>query len=192
MNGEGVIYRLTPPATPGGTWTYRVLHAFSAGLDGASPRGALVLHGNGVLYGTTTRAGAHAGGIVFQFVPPTVPGGAWTENVLFSFGGENGDGLSPAHNIIFDSAGNIYGTTATGGAKATSCSIPGCGTVFKLASPATTGEPWTETLLHSFPATTKDGARVSGGLLLGKNGVLYGVTQSTGTNGEGAVYGVVP
>ena len=187
--GEGVIYRLTPPSIPGGAWNYRVLHAFTAGLDGASPIGALALHGSGVLYGTTTRAGAYGGGTVFQLAPPAVAGGAWTENVLYSFGAENGDGSDPAANIVFGAEGNIFGNTSTGGAMTTSCSIPGCGAVFELTPPATEGGAWAETILHSFPSGPTDGARPAGGLIISE-GVLFGVTQSTGSNGEGTVYAV--
>jgi uncharacterized repeat protein (TIGR03803 family) len=184
LYGEGVFYRLTPPATPGGAWTYRVLHAFTGGFDGQAPRGALTLRGKGVLYGTSGGGGAYAGGMVFQFVPPTVPGGAWTENVLCSFGSATGDGEGPTANVIFDSAGNMYGITVVGGTA-------NGGTVFRCAPPASPGGDWTETILHSFhDGNLNDGATPSGGLILGKNGVLFGVTQSGGTNGEGTVYGV--
>jgi uncharacterized repeat protein (TIGR03803 family) len=194
LNGEGVIYRLTPPAVPGGTWTYRVLHSFTGHADGGSPRGSLVLHGKGVLYGATGGGGANGGGTVFEFFPPAVAGGAWTENVIYSFGSFSGDGSGPASNVIFDSAGNIYGTTPTGGANPTSCSVLGCGSVFQLTPPIA-GDTWTETILHSFSGSPSDGARPTGGLLLEKNGVLFGVTQwggsKGGANGEGTVYGVV-
>jgi uncharacterized repeat protein (TIGR03803 family) len=184
LGGEGVVYRLTPPAAPDGSWAYRVLHAFTAGLDGASPRGSLALHGKGVLYGTTTRAGTNGGGTVFQLVPPVNPGGAWTENILYNFGSFTGDAGDPAANIIFDSAGNIYGTTTAGGTA-------NGGAVFQLTPPASSDGNWTETVLHSFhDENENDGALPSGGLIFGKNGVLFGVTQIGGAHGEGAVYGV--
>ncbi len=148
---EGVIYRLTPPATPGGAWAYRVLHAFTGHFDGGSPRGALVLHGSGVLYGTSG-GGAYAGGMVFQFVPPAVAGDAWTENVLCSFGSATGDGEGPIANVIFDSAGNIYGITVKGGTA-------NGGTVFRCAPPASPGggDGLEDDTSHNFPATSKDG-----------------------------------
>lgn len=186
LNHEGVIYRLAPPATPGGAWAYRVLHAFTGGFDGQSPRGPLVLHGSGVLYGTSLGGGAYEGGMVFQFVPPTVVGGAWTENVLCSFGFATGDGISPSANVIFDSAGSIYGITIAGGAA-------NGGTVFRCSPPASPSGSWTETILHSFgEGNAKDGVLPSGGLIFGKNGVLFGATQIGGSNSEGAVYGIVP
>jgi uncharacterized repeat protein (TIGR03803 family) len=182
--GDGVVYRLQPPAVEGGAWTYRVLHPFhpmTGSPEGSYPKGALTLHGKGILYGTTAEAGAYGGGTVFQLVPPASAGAAWAENILYSFGAQSGDGGEPAANVIFGTAGNIFGTTSAG--------IAGnSGTVFELTPPASSGADWTETVLHSF-GETGDGATPSSGLII-KNGVLYGVTQDGGTNGEGTVYGV--
>ena len=183
--GDGVVYRLQPPATEGGAWTYRVLHAFhpiSGSSEGGYPRGALALHGSGVLYGTTLGQGAYGGGTVFQLAPPASPGGAWTENILYNFGSATGDAGGPAANLIFGSAGNLFGTTIAGGGA-------NVGTVFQLTPPVSSGADWTETVLHGF-GNVKDGATPSGGLTL-NNGVLFGTTQGGGTNGEGTVYGVV-
>jgi uncharacterized repeat protein (TIGR03803 family) len=185
--GAGVVYRLSPPATEGGSWTYKVLHAFHPAIEsseGGRPRGALALHGRGILYGTTSEGGTYSGGTVFELTPPAVAGGAWTESILysFSFNGGGTDGSIPAAAVNFDQAGSMYGTTTGGGEG-------GMGTVFKLTPPASPGGDWTESVLHSFGGT-KDGATPSGGLILNKNGVLIGVTQSGGTNGEGTVYGV--
>ncbi len=192
LYGAGVVYRLAPPATSGGAWTYRVLHAFHPAFDstdGAEPLGALTLHGKGILYGTTIFGGGASGqGTVFELVPPAVASGKWTENTLYIFpiGGIGDYGYRPSSNVTFDSAGNIYSTTTFDGDG-----LCGCGIVFKLTPPASAGAYWTETTLHGFPATSKDGATPSGGLILGKNGVLYGVTQSAGVGGgAGAVYGV--
>jgi len=154
--GDGVAYTLVPPATAGGTWAYRVLHAFGGGTlsdpESTNPFSALTIHGKGILYGTTIHGGLYGSGTVFQLVPPAVSGSAWTENILynFSFAGGGTDGAAPAANVIFDSAGNIYGTT-TGGGGGLGCA---CGTVFQLAPPATVGAAWTETVLHSFPSST--------------------------------------
>jgi uncharacterized repeat protein (TIGR03803 family) len=187
--GAGVIYRLSPPATEGEAWTYKVLHAFRPAIEsseGGRPQGALTLRGRGILYGTTSEGGTYAGGTVFELTPPAVPGEAWTENVLysFSFNGGGTDGSIPAANVIFDQAGNLYGTTTVGGEAAR-------GTVFKLTPPASSGDDWTETVLHSFGGTN-DGATPSGGLILSKSAVFFGVTSAGGAHGEGAVYGIAP
>lgn len=182
--GDGVVYKLAPPAVEGDAWAYRVIHPFhplSGSAEGGYPRGALTLHGSGVLYGTTWAQGVYGGGTVFQLVPPASAGSAWTESILYSFGAQSDDGGGPAANVIFGTAGNIFGTTSEG--------ITGnAGTVFQLTPPTSSGADWTETVLHSF-GEANDGAMPSGGLII-RNGVLYGVTQDGGTNGEGTVYAV--
>lgn len=192
LHGAGVIFRLTPPASASGAWTYRVLHPFSnpfETLDSAEPLASLTLHA-GVLYGTTTAGGRRNNGTVYQLLPPALAGGEWTENVLFSFDGTNGG--YPSANVVFDKAGNLYSTTYAGGGMGT-CTFQGCGSVFKLTPPVTKGAAWTETVLHSFPnAGGQDGSQPSGGLVFGKNDVLFGVTQDGGKGGQGVVFGVIP
>jgi uncharacterized repeat protein (TIGR03803 family) len=83
-------------------------------------------------------------GTVFKLTPPAAGQTAWTETVLVSFNGANGNG--PAAGLIADSAGNLYGTTNEGGAS-------GLGTVFKLTPPAAGQTAWTETVLVSFNGT---------------------------------------
>jgi hypothetical protein len=112
-----------------------------------------------------------------------VAGGAWTENVLYSFSGGISDGYYPSYGVIFDSAGNLYGSTMSGGDLSV-------GTVFKLVPPVSSGGDWTESVLHSFGG--KDGATPYGGLIFGKNGVLFGTTLYGGTGGTGAVFGLLP
>jgi uncharacterized repeat protein (TIGR03803 family) len=189
LHGKGVVYRLTPPNTAGEAWDSRTLYAFGANNnDSAYPAGGLTLHGAGLLYGTTILGGIYNDGTVFQLVPPPVAGGAWTENVLLAFSGM--DGSSPVATMIFDKAGNLYGTAPDGGKAG--CDNFGCGTVFRLSPPASPGANWTETVLHSFPTSRIDGLTPSGGLMLSKNGVLFGVTQDSMNTHAGAVYGIVP
>ena len=111
-----------------------VLHSFGSGTDGQDPQAGLVLDSHGNLYGTTYAGGIHntcfggGCGTVFELSPRE--GGGWTETVLHSFG--NGtDGTFPDAGLIFDSAGNLYGTTGEGGIH-NSC-MGGCGTVFEIA-----------------------------------------------------------
>ena len=190
----GVAYRLTPPATPGGAWIYKLLYSFDpTGKYGTSS--SLTFHNSGRLYGVTQTAGLYVGGTVFELVPPAVPGGAWTQNVLHDFG-NGSDGSYPLAGVVFDKVGNLYGTTWVGGSgtTSTSCYSRGCGTVFELSPPATTGGDWTETILHSFapPNSPTDGSEPESGLIVGKNGVLYGVTPYSGRGNVGTVFGVVP
>ncbi|MFZ0760697.1 MAG: choice-of-anchor tandem repeat GloVer-containing protein [Candidatus Sulfotelmatobacter sp.] len=193
LHNGGVAYRLAPPATEGEAWTYKVLYAFrGTATDGYSPNGGLTLHGRNALYGTSVAGGQYGLGTVFQLVPPTVAGGAWTENILYNFANQN-DGVSPVASVIFDKAGNLYGITWYGGGNGSGiCFNGGCGIVFDLSPPATEGANWTETVLHSFPASAKDGSSPSGGVIFGKNGVLFGVTELGGAGGQGAVFGLIP
>ena len=80
-------------------------------------------HTSGNLYGTTYTGGIHNYGTVFELSPRQ--GGGWTEKVLHSFGGGT-DGTSPNAGLIFDTAGNLYGTTYLGG-------IHGFGTAFEMS-----------------------------------------------------------
>src|ERR1700728_3008703 len=181
----GNVYRLTPPAAGESTWGFRILYQFgTATTDSGNPGGSLTLHGDGVLYGTTCCD-------VFQLVPPAVVGGTWTENVLHNFTGGN-DGTGPAAvDLVFDRAGNLYGTTEYGGENGGACRSYDeeyCGTVFELSPPAAGSADWTETILHDFPATAKDGSEPLAGVILGKHGELYGVTPIGGAGGEGAAY----
>ena len=102
------------------------------------------------------------------------------ETVLYTFtGGSDGGGfISP---LIFDNAGNLYGTTASGG-------VAGAGTVFELAR---SGSEWTETVLYSF-LNGGDGANPYGPLVLGKEGNLYGVAYGGGASNLGAVFELSP
>ena len=102
------------------------------------------------------------------------------------------DGAAPYAGLIFDAAGNLYGTTVAGGIYNINPNCTGgCGTVFEL-TPA--GGGWTETVLYSFcPAMyCFDGAQPSAGLLFNA-GNLYGTTQNGGTGGNGgAVFELTP
>jgi uncharacterized repeat protein (TIGR03803 family) len=194
-NDGGVAYKMIPPATTGGTWSYKVLYAFGSNPNDARyAQSSLTLHGDGVLYGAAL-GGVASHGTVFQLAPPAVVGGAWTETVLYNFGSVVNDGEFPYYNVIFDKAGNLYSTTFLGGGENPSqCNYGGCGTVFELSPPTTAGAAWTETILHSFPATgeTGDGIAPGGGLIFGKNGVLMGVTEQGGKKNYGSVFGIVP
>lgn len=99
---------------------------------------------------------------------------AWTqETILYQFSGRKGDGAAPLAGVIFDSAGNLYGTTPIGG-------VHGQGMVFEL-SPSNEG--WTGTLLYSFTGGS-DGGWPSAPLFMDNAGNLYGTTQRGGPNGN--------
>jgi uncharacterized repeat protein (TIGR03803 family) len=197
----GTVYQLSPPTQKGGAWTETVLYNFqgSQSGDGASPAGGLVIDKSGNLYGTTGYGGTgdcvllgtkEGCGTVFELSPPKMKGGAWTETVLYSFKGDK-DGYVPNGDLVFDSAGNLYGATTFGGGKGTTCNplYQYCGTVFELSPPQQKGGKWTERVLHSFAGGT-DGANPNGGLVLGSDGTVYGSASSGGNQGCKTSYSV--
>ncbi len=175
IHDGGTVFELTP--TGGGNWTETVLRNFGGGTDGAIPFSGLVFDANGNLYGTTYQGGIHNHGTVFQLAPRQ--GGGWTGTVLHSFNNNGSDGALPESDVIFDAAGNLYGTTSAGG-------IHDYGTAFELA-PAQ-GGGWTETVLHSFNLNGTDGAYPEASLVFDTAGNLYG---TTGEGGIHYIYGTV-
>jgi len=172
---SGTVFKL---ALSNGGWTEGVLYNFCSVqgcADGAYPYAGLVFDNNGNLYGTTSSGGntTHPAGTVFELTPSNAD---WTENVLLAF--NFNDGLSPEASLIFDSKGDLYGTTSNGGSSQ-------WGVVFQLA-PSAAG--WTEKVF-SFNIT--DGASPAGGVIL-EGGSLYGSTYSGGANGAGVAYKLTP
>lgn len=165
----GVVFELSPSSN-GGLWTETVLHTFCADRkrgcpDGEEPAAGVIFDTAGNLYGTTEGGGSH--GTVFELSPNS---GGWTETVLYDFGAtEDGLGI-PASALIFDSTGNLYGTTERGETALG-------GTFFEL-SPA--GVSWAETILYQFGSVNNDGAELLAGVVFDLVGNLYGTTQKGG------------
>jgi len=111
--------------------------------------------------------------------------------VLYNFCSVTGcaDGEQPrgGASLIFDGAGNLYGTTPDGGSGCTG----GCGTIFRL-TPNPDGS-WTEGVLHRF-ADGADGAYPYAGLIFDPAGNLYGATTGGGTLscGCGTIFKLAP
>jgi len=127
--GCGTVFRVTPPASPGGAWTEKVIYTFMGLSDGGFPEAGLAIGDNGHIYGTFTTDGGTNGGI-FELTPPKSAGVAWTEHVLHRFGANAAAGLYPSGRLVKLENGHIYGVTAAGGTS-TACAN-GCGTVFEL------------------------------------------------------------
>ena len=180
-NRWGAVYKLTP--TQSGSWTETVLYSFTAGVDGQYPCSGVIFDHAGNLYGATAYGGSYGLGTVFQLTPSQ---SGWTERVIYSFDNTHGDneycGSSGNNNLTLDAAGNLYGTTAYGGAH-------GRGAAFKL-SPSQGGN-WTQTALYSFGAS-QDGYRPYAGLIFDVAGNLYGTTSSGGTYGRGTAFQLTP
>jgi len=171
----GVAYQLVPPSGGKGAWTENILYTFS-GEPG--PTG-LVFGSAGSLYGATLEGGQFGAGTVYQLSPPTTQGGAWTEQVLYSFGGVSGDSLNPITSLVLDSAGALYGASENGPDSCGEGLYYYCGTVFKVSPPSTQGGSWTEQVLHSFTGGT-DGAYIQTPVLV-LGTTVYGTTLEGGT-----------
>jgi uncharacterized repeat protein (TIGR03803 family) len=127
----------------------------------------LIWDAAGNLYGTAAGGGRNVCrggcGTVFKLTPSA--GGHWQESTLYAFkGGNDGSGLRGG--LVFDNAGNLYGTTSN---------FPG--TAFRL-TPTSHG-PWKKTLLHAFKPGA-DGNNPVGSLIIDGNGSLYGATVTGG------------
>jgi uncharacterized repeat protein (TIGR03803 family) len=163
----GVVIQLTPSAEG---WTPSVMYSFPIG---SSPS-YLTLDASGNVYGTTSGGGTYAGGTFFKL--KKTASGAWGLQTLHNFGNGN-DGAFP-NGVVFDSAGNLYGTTIFGGTS-------GIGVVYKLSPES--GGSWTETILHNFANDGIDGNSPEA-VVFGPDGNLYGTTNSGGLYGDGTVF----
>jgi uncharacterized repeat protein (TIGR03803 family) len=176
-NGSGTAFHLKLGS--GGKWRLRTLYAFKGQPDAGFPYGALTFDKSGNLYGTTYYDGANDLGAVYEL---SRSNRTWHEAVLYSFKGGT-DGSSPISNIVFDAAGNLYGTTSEGGSGC------GCGTIFKLAREG--GGTWTETVPHRFTGPP-DAAFPYNGMVADRAGDFFGTTVHGGSDNEGAVYEFTP
>jgi len=181
--GCGVIFRL---ALENSAWILSPLYEFTGGTDGANPDD-MVVGPSGILYGMTSGGGSGFG-TVFQFRPPVSPCKSvlcyWDETVIHTFAGPPNDGASPdLSRLIFDPAGNVYGTTDAGG-------MANVGTAFELSQ---SGGGWDIAILHNFTSgNMDDGRHPLGGMIFDAQGNLYGTLNAGGTRDLGAVYELTP
>jgi uncharacterized repeat protein (TIGR03803 family) len=137
--------------------------------NGAAPLGGVVRDAAGNLYGTTYTGGAFGYGTVY-----TIRNGSSTITTLASF--NNTDGANPAYgSLAIDSQGNLFGTTQQGG--------NGTGTVFEIVHGTTS-----ITTLADFANDGSNGAEPYAGVVLDKNGNLWGTTYLGGANDDGTVF----
>jgi uncharacterized repeat protein (TIGR03803 family) len=176
--GCGTVFRVAPDGTE------TVLHAFAGGIDGQFPYAGLAMDAKGNLYGATEFGGTGYYGCTDGFGSGTIfkITADGREKVLHSFTGSP-DGCLPYGQLIMDTAGNLYGTTAYGGSS--DCPPLSCGTVFRLAPDGA------ETVLYSF-RDAPDGETPESRLTMDATGNLYGTTVYGGAAGAGAVFMVAP
>ena len=161
---NGVVFRIFDGAE-------KALHVFTGGADGGVPYWSLIRGTDGDFYGTTWVGGTYLSGTVFKIDR------SGNETVLYSFTG-GADGQFALGGVVRDSAGNLYGTTNSGGAF-------GFGTVYKLDTNDN------ETVLYSFTGGS-DGANPQAALTLDAGGNLYGTATAGGAGGNGTVFKITP
>jgi uncharacterized repeat protein (TIGR03803 family) len=174
-HGYGTVFKLVRKNS---SWVLMPLYSFQNVPDGARSAARVVFGPDGSLYGTTIYGGQGCRGIgcgtVFRLTPPATFCRAvlcpWTETVLYRFGGL--DGASPYAEVVFDQAGNLYGTTYGGGADEQ-------GLVYELVP---SGGGWSERVLYSFTGGA-DGASPLAGLIFDEVGNLYGTASAGGLYG---------
>jgi uncharacterized repeat protein (TIGR03803 family) len=187
--GFGTVYRLV---RSGPNWLFYLVYTFNGltqnSTDGSAPYSRVVIGPDGFLYGTTHSGGngqgckaLHGCGTVYSVKPK--PGNIWVpweETVLYQFG--TYDGSNPDYgDLVFDQAGNLYGTTRNGGAYLQ-------GAVYKLTP---SGGTWSEQVLYSF-AGSPDGSAPFSGPIFDQAGNLYGATNAGGAKGWGTAYQLKP
>ena len=172
-NGCGTVFKLT---RHGSSWLYSTLYEFHS-YDGGYPETSVTIAPNGVVYGSTGLGGRCSSGFGCGTVFSTVPGprapmtalSFWSETVLWGFQESNDGGPYPSE-VIFDGAGNLYGTTVGGTYSA--------GNIFEMIP---YGQYWNESVLYSF-AGGSDGLYPHG-VVFDAAGNLYGATRQGGSNG---------
>ncbi|MGC2447553.1 MAG: choice-of-anchor tandem repeat GloVer-containing protein [Candidatus Sulfotelmatobacter sp.] len=173
--------------------TETVLYSFGAyPTDGTFPVGGLLFDSSGNIFGTTSGGGTYCQsnggcGTIYE-LSPTI-GVGWTETILYNFcpsGGTCPDGFTPFAGLIMDGAGNLYGTTASGGSG-------GVGTVFRL-SPPSNGGSWTYTVLWNFAMRDPSNGDIPGygKLNMDASGNIYGTTILGGAKDLGVVFELSP
>ena len=174
--GCGTVFKLMPPPTVCPTtscpWIETILYRFLGGHDAQYPWSRLTFDPAGNIYGTTVQGGTLGAGTVYKLARSN---GGWSETVIHTFSGP--DGYGPHSEVIFDTAGNLYGTTYQGGSD-------DFGVVYEL-SPTQSG--WVETVIYNAvgrPAPQYTGA----GVTFGSPNILYGASVEGGQNNGGTVF----
>jgi len=176
----GNVFELMPSGS--GVWTGRVIHTFGGGSDGSAPS-PVVLDAAGNLYGVNGTGGQDNLGYIFELTSSI---GGWSLVHLHDFTGSDGAETTntaggQVAGLVWDSVGNLYGTTGLGG-SGSKCQ-GGCGLIFELKNES---GKWRETVLHNF--NDSDGANPDAALTIDAAGNLYGTTTSGGTKGLGVVF----
>ena len=196
QDGDGIVFKLTPPKPGASAWGYKILHQFlDSRNDAEYPDGALLRENDGALFGGSSSGGTHNQGAVFKLTPPAPGETGWHETVIHSFNGANGSMATGP--LLEGKDGELYGVTTAGGPFGGA--IGGYGTVYVLTPPTGGQAAWTEKILLAFTGVANsDGAFPECGLIADASGALYGTASSGGTatsddqEGNGIVFKLSP
>lgn len=167
----GTVFELSPS---GSGYDFKTLYSFAGGSDGGQPTAGLLMDKQGNLLGAAESAGRNGGGVIFELTPS---GSSWSYSVLASLSGTGG----PVAALAMDKVGALYGTNFFDGAA-------GFGSVFELRHSA---RGWKYQTLHDFTGGA-DGGYPGGGVVLDRNGDLFGTAVLGGANGLGLIYEIAP
>ena len=178
--GCGTLFEI---AHSNSTWVFTTLYEFQSATDGFQPNSPLTLDASGNLYGTTLDGGIEGGGgTVFRLWPTCKDLGChqvvWNKTVLYRFG--QCDGAGTNGGLVFDNAGNLYGTTVT--------MCGNTGQAYELSPAQNLDGTWNETPLHVFQGPPLDGRWPEGPMTFDRAGNLYGTTLGGGNSDLGTVY----
>ncbi len=179
----GTVYSLT---YANGAWTETLLYSFPGeflGPNGDLPIGGVAIDHAGNLYGVTQAGGSHGKGSVFAL--DRAPDGTYSERIIHSFNLADGD--LPNSTPVFDSAGNLYGTTYFGG-DANLCPSNGCGVIYQLHK--TSNGSWSEIILRELQK--EDGWEAVGPVVFDHSGNLYAAAQAGGVDSWGTILKLTP
>jgi uncharacterized repeat protein (TIGR03803 family) len=170
--GCGTLFELIPSTT---RWREMVIYSFPTFTPTS---GSLALDARGDVFGTTNLSGTSSLGEVYEV---SRSGSGRTQSIIYSFL-SGSDGEFPEFGLVQDAAGNLYGSTQSGG-------VNNSGTIFEL-TPNGDGT-WTESVIHTF-GTGQDGGSPYGRLSVDKSGNVYGTTGGGGLYGAGEVFKLTP
>lgn len=191
---RGLVYELTPPATPGGTWGHAVIHTFVGGTsDGAGPQQGVTIDPlTGTLYGATTSGGANGIGVAFSLTPPAPGKTGWAEDILYNFSRKDGfigaaiDTLLVMNYRHLGLPITIFGVASNGDGH-----DPNVSEVFELEHHFAGGVSyWTNRIKArmTFPSA----GWIRGPLLDNGHGVVIGLTRGDEGTRFGTIFSLTP
>ena len=173
----GTIFEMQP--AKGGTYKFKVIHAFTGGKDGIGGSAGRLVPRDGELFGAATAGGVNGAGTIYQLSP--TGRGKWKFKTLYAFRGSLDAGF-PYGGLAFDALGNIFGTTYYDGAN-------DVGAVYELSQK--NNGMWKERVLYSFDGGS-DGNGSIANVNFDTDGNMYGTTSEGGSDGDGVIFRLAP